>query len=420
MEENAVTRTRDKGPFYAMNALMEPAQNSEWNTHLKSQTRQIVGLDDNERLQLRAFTKAMVATFSRSAEGALTPYLFYDPPAASIVPSSKNLWGSKKNVPFGAAAWDAHIANSTNQNKAHEKQNEYTFSEGDVEILKYAVNDGLTNRLTNDMTYYSYGPGETIAVKSKDCLLIEEIFKQRGEVIRAYNAVDINRRYTRDAALLVHKTFDLTCNGLNGDFMEGNITLGPRDGSASLIAVFGGPIANAPKVIEGGIQLNSKQKAAEYLARMTKQHGMGTHLVMTVDVENDKQSLLKNYAKTKEFEAFVLSAFPRAVHQGVIKNENYDVFQHWELATRYDTNDDSVKLMAKCKAVHDLKIEDKTFTIKRGEEFPIILSNKWQKEDLENIFKASGYSDFKMYDKPGSSKKLISARWLNDPNLNIL
>ena len=155
-----------------------------------------------------AFRKAFYATLDNVVEGAISPHLFFDPPGLSddAQINYRSAWGSKENIPYGAPSWDIHISESTNENPTHAKLNQYGFAEGDAEVIAYALQNGLIERLPRRMTYYSYGPGEMIAVHKKDFQLVDAITSTETHSVEGLNAVDINYRYARDFADLGGKT----------------------------------------------------------------------------------------------------------------------------------------------------------------------------------------------------------------------
>lgn len=350
-----------------------------------------------------AFKQALYQTFLGAAEGVITPYLFYDPPETGRYESP---WGTIEDIPFGARAWDAHIKESTQETSV---ENRYEFADGDIKVLEHAINNGLIQKLPKYTSFYSYGPGDLIAVRGKDCRLIKGIIENGSIQLTNYNAIDINDRYAHEAAREIHKEFNVESRAIQGDFMEGTLQLGNKDGT-SLIAVFGGPFANA----------QNKRKAAEYLGKLTRQHGMGTQIVMTVDTESDVEKLMASYAPTRSFEAFVLSSFPRAVHEGIILNPNYNVFDHWRMVRTYDPSTKAMKLSAECKKEHLLETEDGKFSFKVGHTMTNILSNKWCKDDLKYILRAAGFSDEKFYETKGNSKKILTAKSIREPNLDLV
>ncbi len=358
-----------------------------------------------------SFKRALYATFRGEAEGVLTPYLFYDPPEPD---KSNDVWGAQEtNIPLGAKAWDNHVSENVDASKPADDSS-YDFTRSDVVVLKHALDNGLVARLPKNIAFYSYGPGDPLAVRAKDCVLIQSILNDSGHFIRNYSAVDINDRYAHEAATEMHKRFNIHSQAIQGDFMEGDLGLGPKNGT-SVIAVFGGSFANAP--IIGG-RATSKDKAVEYLSKLTLQHGMGTQIIMTVDMENDEHTLLSQYAKTKSFEAFVLSSFPRAVNEGIIKKP-YDVFDHWRMVTEYDRPTKAIKLIAECKKDHVISLEDGDAQFVEGYRMTNIIANKWDKTDLRKILKSAGFSDIRIYDTKGSSKKLVTARALNEPEMSF-
>jgi len=363
-----------------------------------------------------AFKHALYATLEGKAEGLLSPYLFYDPPEFAEIETIdyQKDWGSRDNIPYGAPSWDAHIAESTSDNPEHKRQNKYAFAEGDEEVIKTALQEGLVSLLPKRMTYYSYGPGELIAVGKKDFQVIDAIERSPSHVIEALNALDINDRYARTFARAANERYNKATSAVQGDFMEGTLNLGAKVGT-SVIAIFGGPFANAPSIKD---HMTAKQKAASYLAQLVSQHGEGTRVINTIETESNKKVLLAGYKATRAFEAFILSALPRAVHQGIIRNQNYDVFKNWKLVTEFSEAESAIKLIARAKRTHTLETEDKTFYIQKHDEPVFTLSNKWSEREWGEIYNAAGLGNTSFYGT--GSRKLVLATAIKDPDLSLI
>jgi len=361
-----------------------------------------------------AFKNALYATLDHQVEGAISPYLFYDPPEFSDAAGMdyQSDWGSLDNIPYGAPSWDAHIAESTKENGDHEKKNDYGFAEGDEEVIKTALEAGLLEQLPKRHTYYSYGPGELIAISKKDFQLLDAIENNGAFSTEALNAVDINYRYAKTFAQAANDRYNKASAAVQGDFMEGTLDLGGKVGT-SVIGIFGGPFANAAHD-----HRTAKLNAARYLAQLVSQHGEGTRVINTIDTQSDRKTLMADYHPTRRFEAFILGAFPRAVHEGIILNKNYDVFKNWKLVTEFDEAERAVKLIAQAKKKHTLTTEDRSFDIKKDEKFVFTLSHKWSEQDWAEIYKAAGMEELKFYGN--GSRKLLVARATKEPDLGLL
>ncbi len=359
-----------------------------------------------------AFKAAFYATLNGTTQGGLSPYLFYDPPESSEggVANYKSAWGSEDNVPYGAPGWDAHIAESTKL--ANAKTPGYSFAEGDEEVIRTALSKGLIKHLPARITYYSYGPGELIAIQKKDFQLLDAIEASPAHNLESLNAVDINNRYATAFAQAANERYNKASSAVQGDFMEGTLLLGAKVGT-SVIAAFGGPFANASR----DAAMSSKQKAAQYLAQLVSQHGDGTRVILTIDTQSDKKALLADYKPTRSFEAFILGAFPRAVHEGIIKKP-YDVFRNWKLVTEFNEAERAVELIAQAKRAHSLVTEDSQFQIARNQKICITLSHKWDSEDWRSIGKAAGLDDFSFFGH--GTRKLMVARATRSPDLSLL
>lgn len=364
-----------------------------------------------------AFRKSFYATLENQVEGAISPHLFFDPPGLSedAKINYSSAWGAKENIPYGAPSWDIHISESTSENESHVKLNQYGFAEGDAEVIHYAIQNGLIDRLPRRMTYYSYGPGEMIAVHKKDFQLVDAIMSTETHSVEGLNGVDINYRYARNFADHANEKYNRVTAAILGDFMEGTVNPGNKIGT-SVIGIFGGPFANAPNIKN---VFNAKQKAAQYLAQLVSQHGEGTRVINTIDTQSDPEILKADYNPTKQFEAFILGAFPRAVNEGIIVNPKYDVFKHWKLTQEFDEAQRTVKLMATAKKSHDLNTDSgKTYAIEKGQNLTFTLSHKWGQQEWKDIYQAAGFDDVTFYGE--GSRKLILARATGEPNLSLI
>lgn len=369
-----------------------------------------------------AFKFALVDTLTGTMEGALSPYLFYDPPGhAEGKVDYKSAWGSENNIPYGAPAWDAHIQESTTDNPKRKQKNAYTFAEGDEAVIATALQQGLLQQFPRRMTFYSYGPGDLLAVRKKEFQILDAAAQCENTTIEAIYGVDINRRYARQFADAANTRYDRLSQGILGDFMEGTLNdLGNKIGT-SVVGIFGGPFANAPSMAG---TFNSKQKAAQYLAQLVSQHGEGTRVINTFDVQMDEAKLLDDYKPTRTFEAFILGAFPRAVNEGIIKNQNYDIFANWKLKTAFNAEERAVKLIATAKKSHTILIEngpndDIEIDIKEKDERVFTLSHKWNEDDWSDIYNAAGLDDPKFYSN-NSRRLAISRVSERGPDLSLL
>lgn len=380
---------------------------------LPRKTKNGLNLADRSSPERQAFKNALYATLEGKVEGALSPYLFFDPPQLTEDSSVdyKADWGSKDHVLYGASGWDAHIAESTNSGD-HTKTNSYDFADGDTGVIRTALQEGLVSLLPRRSTYYAYGPGEYTAISGKDFVLLDGMIENGLPLPEALNAVDINDRYARIFAQAANEKYNTASSAVQGDFMEGTLNLGQKVGT-SIIGIFGGPIANAQR----DEAFTPKQNASRYLAKLVSQHGEGTRVLQTIQTEANTNILLAEYKPTRRFEAFILGAFPRAVHQGIIKTP-YDVFRNWKLSTEFDRAERVIKLIAAAKRTHDIEMEDRTFKISKGDGPVITLSHKWNEQDWLEICDPAGLNDIKFFGSP--SRKLMYTKAVREPKPELL
>ncbi len=410
--ENTMTLVRPGLTYVGERALQDQPEAS--NGRVVGVLRRIE--PDNKVLssnqaQREGFKKAFFDTLEGKAEGVLTPYLFFDLPKTSPQ-IEQGIWGSQTPVSVGARAWDEHISQSFSNVKG--QPNAYGFTHGDVEVIKLALSQGLADVLPSGaIAYFGYGVGEKMAVTKKDGRIISGMLKA-GKNITNLNAVDMNDRYVSDALRFFHDKYNITSSGISGDFMEGPLLPIPpeaRDtGSTAIISLFGGPFGNAPNISGSTPMLN----AVRYLRKVVDQHGPGSHILMTMETRPSDPALSKafieqaeaRYARTKVFEAFLLSAFPRAVHDNII-SKPYDVFKNWKMVTRFDPDLSTTKLIAECKEDHIIHTSQGSYEALAGSQIVPILSNKWTTEEVTSIFNVAGARHIKIYGE--GTHKLVHA-----------
>jgi len=371
--------------------------------------------------EIQAFTQAFFDTIGHKGQGLLTRYLFHEPPQdkttkTEAAADSKKPTGASEifdtlqkrfgRILYGGLAWDAHIEHSKS----------YDLINSDLNALEYAIENHMVTTLPHSLHVIEYGPGGNSGV-TKPQKLIEAILKSDEHKISRYTAIDILSRYANEAALSVHDKFNLHAEAIACDFMAAQkIKMPTKENCTPLALIFGGTLANAPdNSAQGG--MSSTDNASAYLARMNKQHGIGSYIMITYDAENNPETLLKEYQTTDEFGAFVLSAFTRAVGESIITDDTYDPFRYWKMQPHYDETAKAVRLRAICREDHVISTIRGPISIKKDESLTSILSYKWDESDYKPMFEKAGYEITGSYRKDGAHHGIILAKAVHHPTL---
>lgn len=358
------------------------------------------------------FHKAFLAAAKGEGEGCLLQYLYHDTLAES--------WGS--TTPPPGAPWD-NLSVSDN----------FTTWKQQASALTHALRNGLADSLAHTICYNAYAPGEHHAVEANDFILIDSL-QRAGKEISGVISFDILDRYAYESARKIYEKFNLYTLGYPTDILlNGEKTilrakkefdlLRSRNGETTLkatplVAVFGGLLQNVQKMTGQ----NGDQEITAQYEKIIDLHGKNTHLIMTVDAQNNAGHILDNYKYSQELEAFVLNFLPRAIEEGIILNQDYNVFNHWKMADLQHANkntacspliwDDEQKallLYAECKRDHTIKTPDEDLHFKVGDLIPVTRTRKGPIEDHVDMLRKAGFKEINVYEQPHQPHKVIHA-----------
>lgn len=348
----------------------------------------------------RGFREAFFNSLRGTDKGTLIPFLYHD--------SNGDKWKASQ-ILYGSRAWEQLI-----QNRSYYG----SLQESDQGIILHAIEKGLLQQLPRNLRLIEYGPGEETAVQKKTFPIVTALLNSRSHRMNAYTAVDKVARFSRHAALLVSDLFsvetDLPCDATLGDFMNnGHLEISERNGTP-VILTFGGTFFNAPS-IEGNT--SAIEMATHYMAKVNVQHGVGTHLVMTFNTEQDPKTLKKQYAPTKGLRSWIMSSFHRAVEEKLILNEDYDPDNYWNVEPEVLGNRTSttVRQNQVCQEEHLLETPEGVFSICKGQKIVVSESHKWDKPDLSTIFEESGWETKEIFEQEGNPNKLVVAEAVRRP-----
>lgn len=373
---------------------------------------------DDQLRHDRKFSRAFLRTVKDGEEGLLTSHLFFDIPSnTELSDPFSGLAYDARRILSGGRAWDRHISDSSHKTGGNDYWN------NDQKIISLALSEGVISSLPRSISLVSYGCGDAQAFENKETQIIRALMGDPGRQVTSFCAVDILERYAIDGALRAKDGFNIRSQGVVGDFLyNGRLAIQESRG-IPVIMIFGGPFENTPITAQ---EPDAMETTAIAWAKINVQHGLGCFVIKTFDADQNADSQLARYAPTENFEAFVLSAFARAMHQGLIK-PGYDVLSHWRMATEYDSELHAVKLVAECKKGHTLDIlspNGGTVVASRrlecGDRRTVVLSHKWDLETHRRIAARAGFELREVFESAGNPSKLIVAEAVKHPDSDLL
>ncbi len=307
----------------------------------------------------------------------MTPYLFHTLDPGSFLTDSR-----VRAILSGDEAWRRHIA------EAGRQHHNVGMWGGDQLAIAHALKNGLIDLLPPRNAAYSYFCGTPDAFTQKDMQIITAACHVNR--VSRLTTVDLVAHFAKSCIVTAIETLGGSIDGVairadvlfNGSFPEDD----QRDQNlAHFVIACGGTYANPPKTVDSP---DPKVNTATCLAKIERQHGTGVIAIETCDGDGNAKSLLQKYSITKDFEAFILSAFARAASQGIITDPKYDIFRHWKAASR--VKDGAVELLAIAKDSHTLPLSDGDICVPQGTEVTVILSQKWGIDERREIARMAG------------------------------
>lgn len=344
-------------------------------------------------------------------EGLLTPHLFYDI-ESNDTEAFLGLAYNAKEILSGGGAWERHIEDNT------AKSAKDSFWNSDQRIIAYALQNGLVDLLPRTIKFVSYGCGDRHAYESNEFQIIKGVKADPNRDITDSCAVDILKRYAVSFAYDANLKFNIRSQGVVGDFLyNGKLAIEETRGTP-VVMIFGGPFENTPITKDAPDPIETTAIA---WAKMNIQHGLGSTVIKSFDADQTPQSQLNKYKITRNFEAFVLSAFARAAAQGIIENRQYDVFRNWKLVREFDTNINAVKLIARCKKNDSVIIAGAKRSFEKDKtQRTIILSHKWNENVHRYIAQRAGYDIKAIYEQNENPNKLMVAEAIRRPDADLM
>lgn len=397
---------------------MKPTGNhteSDGDSHNGIQMRPLPNHKEVEAKYKKAFREAFLETLRGNTEGALCTYLFYD-----LDPESDLIFGGldydAPTILSGGRAWERRISENT-----HPTNKATSFLGSDRQLIAHALQHGLVHHLPTTIQLVSYGGGDDKAFIANEGQIIKAIQTDPAHEIENFCSVDILQRYVDGQVYIASRRYHIDSQGVRGDFLRnGRLAINKVEGATPVVTIFGGPFENVSiDTREPDILGQAETNAAIAWGKMNIQHGLGSFVVKTFDSDEDSARQEARYMPTKNFEAFELSFLARAIEDGVVQNQNYDVFEHWRLASKFDAAARANKLYAECKKPHTLVTDEGNFDFKVGDRRVVTLSHKWDKATHARVAQRAGY-DVEFYEQPGNTNVLMLAKAVRDPEPDIL
>lgn len=344
------------------------------------------------------FEKSFLASCRGQGSGLMTKFLYFD--------------GGHPDDVSGGDAWQRHILDCLSGKEV------YAIAGEDLEALNHANASGIFDNLPAKLKILEYGTGGSSGTPKPIALL--NLLLASGHDVTSYSSVDILERFAYESAAAINTRFNIMSRAVVGDFMASHqIHFGNNEEDRnipSVIAVFGGTLANAPD-IHNGIVKSPRESAAEYLAKMNRQHGTGSYLVLTYHAERDPQKLLEQYARTDVFEDFMLSYLDRAVKKKVITRPSYDRAKYWKMEPAWDAALDAIRINTVCTKAHTMPTTGGGFRYAKGSILATTtLCSKWDEGDYLSILNRAGYHvDFCRAD--GQSTGVLVAKAVRAPSI---
>lgn len=328
-------------------------------------------------------------------KGLMSTHLFYDLPDSFAILS-------------GGHAWEERIKTSSQDGGYLTK---------DSSVIRYSLSQGLADRLPDgQLKFISYGGGDMNAFRGNEMQIMDKVFESRGKDFEDFWAVDILERYATNCAYAARNKYRIRSHVVIGDFIyNGRLAIPETDGTP-VVMITGGPFENTPYVEIGK---SPEDLTALAWAKLNLQHGLGSVVIKTFDTDQKPDLVNGPYAPKKPFEAFLLSAFARAVQQGIIEDPSYDIFANWRVVASFNPVLQSVELAAMCKKDHEISINGTIKSLKQGEARVITLSHKWDEAKNVSLAQRAGF-DVEVFREPGNKNGLLIAKAVRSPDDDLM
>lgn len=356
----------------------------------------------------KKFKTAFLLTMRNPAnQGLLTPHLFYDLHHQGRLAQS-NLEYDPVQILSGGSAWERH----TNDGPT------YSMMDDEQSVIKSAIEHGLVALLPRSIKFVSYGGGT--AFDKKEFRIVNAAIEDLNRQTHSFCAVDILNRFAMSGALAAQHRFGIKSNGVIGDFLyNGRLAIADTKGTP-VVMIFGGSFENTPATAANP---NPADTSAIAWAKMNIQHGLGSVVIKTYDTDQDPVRQETAYQASKNFEAFTLSGFARAVQLNIISDPDYDILKNWRLRTEFDTALSAVKLMSECKTDHAMPTCAGPIEFKAGDtpdRRVITLAHKWSDAVHVRNAERAGFEIKKIFSVDGNYKHLMVAEAIRQPDSDLL
>jgi hypothetical protein len=356
------------------------------------------------------FARAFVRMIENpNDKGLMSTHLFYDMPVRGREFTA--LPYDARHILSGGRAWERRIQGAVG------RQSDDGYWSKDQRAISFALQHGLVSKLPlGFLKLVSYGGGDDHAFRGNELQIVDAIFSSRREDIIELCAVDILERFAFQCAVTARSEYGIQSQGVIGDFIYNGKLAIPESRGTPIVMSFGGPYENTPS-LDG--EESPEEITTLAWAKLNLQHGLNTVVIKTSDTNQSPDLQNGPYAPTREFEAFLLSAFARAVHQGVIADPQYDVFDKWRMTSNFNQATKAVELSATCKVDHSVEIAGKIRNFTRGESRVFTLSHKWDEQKHIAIAARAGFAT-EIIRQPGNDNIVMVSTAVRRPDHDLM
>lgn len=284
--------------------------------------------------------------------------------------------GKNKTDPArGAVYWKEFIAESSDY---------YMYREERDLIQSNAQK--IIAHLPDNISVIELGPGESRALREKTVPLLRAFNNaagnnQQAKKLTEYIALDISSGFANGAKSRIDKQLRVPTSSIVSDFTADGLSVSTQ--ATPVMTIFGGTLMNA-SVVKG---YNPEYALKSYLDNVKNIVGPDGYVVLTQDTNFDKDDLIKAYTHDKAEKA-ALSIMHRMERDLDTRNfSGYD-FAH---TIRWNPYLSLLSLNAVSKVDKVIKIGGVTFTLKKGDEFPLVNAFKYTTESFNRVVKDAGF-----------------------------
>jgi uncharacterized SAM-dependent methyltransferase len=275
----------------------------------------------------------------------------------------------------GAEYWKEFIAQSSDY---------YMYNE-ERDLIQDNV-QRIIAHLPDNISVIELGPGESRALREKSIPLLRAFNNASGNYqsskkLHEYIALDISKGFAEGAESRVAKQLRIPTSSIVSDFTSDTLIINTEE--TPVLTVYGGTLLNA-SIVKG---FSSEYAFKSYLDNVRDIIGEDGYLIMTQDTNFNHHDLLKAY-KHERAEKAALSIMHRIERDLDTRNFSGHDFDH---VIRWNPYMSLLTLNAVSKVDKVIKIGGVSFTLNKGDEFPLVNAFKYSNNRFNQIVKDAGF-----------------------------